>query len=555
MLQRLVIASVQANPTVGAVARNEALARERLAEATAAGADIALFPELFLTGYPPEDLALKPALWRDGQAAVERLALDTAGGCAALIGVIWPPEEPAGQPRNAVAYLADGEVRGIAFKCELPNYGVFDEKRIFACGVEPQVFDLKGVTFGAPICEDIWTPQVSYALKDLGAEILLTANGSPYRRTADDERMVVARARVVDTGLPMVYVNQVGGQDELAFDGASFALDAEGREVMRLPMFEEALGLSVWARGEAGWTCVEAPMDPWCDPSEEIYKAMVTGLRDYVRKSGFEGVLIGLSGGVDSAATAVVAADALGPEAVRCVMLPSGYTSRESLEDAAACAQALGVRLDEIAIRPAVDAFAGMLRPLFEGRAPDIAEENIQARVRGLTLMALSNKLGLMLLTTGNKSEMAVGYATLYGDMCGGYNVLKDLYKTDVYAICEWRNANDPFGVAAQPIPARILSKPPSAELHPGQADQDSLPPYDVLDDILFGLVEEEATLDEIVGRGHAPETVERVQRLLYSSEYKRRQAAPGVKIGGKAFGRDRRYPIVNGFRDVVTRR
>jgi len=554
MPQRFVIASVQANPTVGAVARNESMALELLRQATDAGADIALFPELYLTGYPPEDLALKPALWRDGRAAIERLAKATADTCAALVGVIWPPDKPGERPWNALAFLADGEIKGLAFKCELPNYGVFDEKRIFAAGTAPQAFQHKGVTFGAPVCEDIWLPTVAGALKADGAELLLVPNGSPYRRTADDERMVAARARVLETGLPMVYVNQVGGQDELVFDGGSFALSATGDVVMRMPMFQEALAVSVWERGEGGWSCVEAPMDPWCEPLEEIYRAMVTGLRDYVKKSGFPGVLLGLSGGIDSAITAVVAADALGPDAVRCFMLPSRYTSTESLEDAAGCAQALGVRLDEIAINPAVEAFDGMLTALYEGRAPDLTEENIQARIRGVSLMALSNKLGLMLLTTGNKSEMAVGYATLYGDMCGGYNVLKDLYKTDVFAISEWRNLNDPYGVAENPIPRRIITKPPSAELRPDQKDQDSLPPYDVLDDILFGLVEEEATLDEIVGRGHDPDTVERVQRLLYGSEYKRRQAPPGVKIGGRAFGRDRRYPLVNGFRDRVTR-
>ncbi|MDP3660832.1 NAD+ synthase [Phenylobacterium sp.] len=554
MSDRLVIASVQANPTVGAVARNAALAREKLAEARAAGADIALFSELFLVGYPPEDLALKPALWRACKRALEDLAPDTADGCAALIGLIWPPEKEGGRPRNALAYLAEGVIKGVAFKCDLPNYGVFDEKRVFEPGLGPEVFDLKGIKLGAPICEDIWADKVCADLKAHGAEILLVPNGSPYRRTADDERMRAARARVAETGLPMVYVNQVGGQDELVFDGGSFALSAAGEICMRLPMFEEALALSVWERGEGGWACVEAPMVDWPTGPGEIYRAMVLGLRDYVRKSGFPGVLLGLSGGVDSAITAVVAADALGPDAVRCFMLPSKYTSTESLEDAAGCAQALGVRLDQIDIEPAVAAFDGMLRPLYEGRAPDITEENLQARSRGVALMALSNKLGLMLLTTGNKSEMAVGYATLYGDMCGGYNVLKDLYKTDVYAVCEWRNANDPFGVAADPIPIRILTKPPSAELRPDQKDQDSLPPYEDLDDILFGLVEQEATLDEIAARGHAPETVERIQRLLYGSEYKRRQAPPGVKIGGKAFGRDRRYPLVNGFRDMVSR-
>jgi NAD+ synthase len=554
MTHRLVIAAVQANPTVGAIARNEALARERMAEARAAGADIALFSELFLNGYPPEDLALKPAFWAAGKAAVERLAAETTADFAALVGVIWPAEAPGRRPRNGLAFLADGKVQGVAFKCDLPNYGVFDEKRVFEPGEAPSVFEWKGVKLGVPICEDIWSDAVCAALKAQGAEMLLVPNGSPFRRLADQERMGVAAARVAETGLPMVYVNEVGGQDELVFDGGSFALSAAGDVVMRLPMFEEALALSTWERAAGGWTCVEAPMGQWVSGAEEVYRAMVLGLRDYVNKSGFPGVLLGLSGGVDSAIVAVVAADALGPDRVRCFMLPSRYTSQDSLDDAAGCAGRLGVRLDEIAISPAVDAFAQMLTPLYEGKAPDLTEENIQARTRGLSLMALSNKLGLMLLTTGNKSEMAVGYATLYGDMCGGYNVLKDIYKTDVYAVCEWRNANDPFGVAVNPIPQRILTKAPSAELRPDQKDQDSLPEYAELDAILFGLVEEEATLDEIVARGHAPETVERVQRLLYGSEYKRRQAAPGVKIGPRAFGRDRRYPIVNGFRDVVTK-
>lgn len=553
MSSRLIIAAVQANPILGAIEKNEALARERLAQAREAGADIALFSELFINGYPPEDLALKPAFWRDGQAAVERLAKDTKDGPAALIGVIWPAKDELSRPRNALAFLAEGEVKGVAFKCDLPNYGVFDEKRVFEPGLGPEVFEWKGVKIGVPICEDIWSHEVCADLKAKGAEILLVPNGSPYRRTADDERMVVAKARVTETGLPMVYVNEVGGQDELVFDGGSFALSAAGEICMRLPMFEEAFALSTWEKGQGGWTCSDAPMADWPSGSEEIYRAMVMGLRDYVKKSGFPGVLLGLSGGVDSAISAVVAADALGPENVLCFMLPSRYTSQESLEDAADCAKRLGCKLDEISIAPAIDAFTQMLAPAFANRAPDITEENLQARARGVTLMALSNKLGLMLMTTGNKSEMAVGYATLYGDMCGGYNVLKDLYKTDVYAICEWRNAHDPYGVAADPIPRRIITKPPSAELRPDQKDQDSLPEYDELDAILHGLVEEEATLDEIVSRGHARETVERVQRLLYSSEYKRRQAPPGVKIGARAFGRDRRYPIVNGYRDRVT--
>ncbi|MDO8802094.1 NAD+ synthase [Phenylobacterium sp.] len=555
MTNRLVIAAIQANPTVGAIAANEQLARERMAQAHVAGADIALFSELFLTGYPPEDLALKPALWAAGKAAVERLARDTKDSCAALVGLIWPAEAPGRKPRNALAFLADGEIKGVAFKCDLPNYGVFDEKRVFEPGLGPSVFEWKGVKLGVPVCEDIWAPAVCADLKAQGAEILLVPNGSPFRRLADTERMGVATARVAETGLPMLYVNEVGGQDELVFDGGSFALSARGEVVMRLPMFEEAVALTVWEKADDGvWVCVEAPMADWVSGPEEVYRAMVLGLRDYVNKSGFPGVLLGLSGGVDSAIVAVVAADALGPDRVRCFMLPSRYTSQDSLDDAAGCAARLGVRLDEIAISPAVDAFAEMLTPLYENRAPDLTEENIQARTRGLALMALSNKLGSMLLTTGNKSEMAVGYATLYGDMCGGYNVLKDVYKTQVYEVCEWRNAHDPYGVAVSPIPERILTKAPSAELRPDQKDQDSLPEYAELDAILHGLVEEEATLDEIVSRGHAAETVERVQRLLYNSEYKRRQAAPGVKIGPRAFGRDRRYPIVNGFRDAVTK-
>jgi len=551
MSRRFVVASVQANPTVGDVAGNEALARRLMAEATAAGADVALFPELFLIGYPPEDLALKPAAVRACREALERLARDTAKGCEGLITLPWAGED--GRPRNAIAHIAAGEVRGVSFKIDLPNYGVFDEKRIFAPGTEPGLYAVGGVKIGAPVCEDIWGPEPCRLLKARGAEMLLVPNGSPFRRTADDERLTVVRARVAETGLPLIYVNQVGGQDELVFDGGSFALQADGELCMTLPMFEPALASSIWEKAAGAWRCVEAPMADWPRGPEEIYRAMVLGLRDYVRKSGFAGVLLGLSGGVDSALCLVVARDALGEENVRAFMLPSRYTSAQSLEDAAAGARAVGVALEEIPIAPAVGAFEAMLAPSFAGRAADITEENLQARVRGVALMALSNKLGLMLMTTGNKSEMAVGYATLYGDMCGGYNVLKDLYKVDVYAVSRWRNAHAVAGGPAAPIPERILTKAPSAELRPGQTDQDSLPPYEELDAILHGLVEEEATLDEIVAAGHDGATVERVQRLLYASEYKRRQAAPGVKIGGKAFGRDRRYPLVNGFRDTVS--
>ncbi|HXQ45238.1 MAG TPA: NAD+ synthase, partial [Caulobacteraceae bacterium] len=525
MTDRLNIAAVQANPTVGAVDANAALAARRLEEATAAGADLALFPELFLIGYPPEDLALKPAAVAACRAALERLALLTKGRCAALIGLPWPSGEGAGT-LNACALVADGEIRDVTFKVDLPNYGVFDEKRVFTPGPGAKTFDFKGFRVGVPVCEDVWGPIPCQALKDQGAEILLVPNGSPYRRTAEDERLKIARQRTAEAGLPLVYVNQVGGQDELVFDGGSFALQADGTPCMRLPMFEEALALSRWERVDGVWRCVAAPTSARLEEPEAIYRAMVLGLRDYVNKSGFPSVIIGISGGLDSALTAVVAADALGPERVSLVMLPSRYTSRESLEDAEACAKALGAAYRVIAIEPAVKAFDAMLADAFAGRGADVTEENIQARARGVTLMALSNKTGALLLTTGNKSEMAVGYATLYGDMSGGYNILKDIYKTDVFAVARWRNANHPFpGAVTHPIPERILTKPPSAELRPNQTDQDSLPPYGELDAILHGLVEEEATLDEIVARGHAPETVTRIQQLLYASEYKRRQA------------------------------
>jgi NAD+ synthase len=551
MSDRLIIASIQANPTVGDIAGNEALARSLLAEATAKGADLAVFSELFLVGYPPEDLALKPAVVRACQEALMRLAAETATSCAALVTLLWPG--PGGRPHNAVALLVGGKVRGLSFKMDLPNYGVFDEKRIFSPGETPGLFDLGGVKLGVPICEDIWGPEPCRQLKASGAELLIVPNGSPFRRAADEERTAVAKARVAETGLPLIYINQVGGQDELVFDGGSFALQADGALCMSLPTFESAVALSTWSRDTSGWRCVEAPLTSWPSGPEESYRAMVLGLRDYVTKTGFPGVILGLSGGVDSALSLVVAADALGPERVRAVMLPSKYTSAESLQDAAEGARAVGVRLDDIPIAPAVEAFDAMLSGEFAGLAPDVTEENLQSRIRGVTLMAMSNKRGLMLLTTGNKSEMAVGYATLYGDMCGGYNVLKDLYKVEVYEICAWRNAHAPFGGPEAPIPPRILTKPPSAELREDQTDQDSLPPYEELDAILFGLVEEEASLDEIAARGHGRDTVERVQRLLYASEYKRRQSAPGVKIGGKAFGRDRRYPLVNRFRDRVS--
>jgi NAD+ synthase len=544
---RLVIASAQVNPTVGDIEGNRRLARETMARASALGADLVVFPELFLIGYPPEDLARLPAALSACHLAIKALAEETKGGCGAIIGL--PVEAPEG-PRNAAALIDGGAVIGVTCKVDLPNYEVFDEKRVFTAGGPPAPIEFRGVKIGIPICEDIWRPGPCEGLAAGGAELLIAPNGSPFRLGIAGHRLEVARARVAATGLPLIYVNQVGGQDDLVFDGGGFVLGADGGVRLSQPLFEESLALSTWTRGQKGWTCEAAPVADWPEETPAIYRALVVGLRDYVRKSGFGGVLLGLSGGVDSALSLVIARDALGPEAVRAFMLPSRYTSAESLEDAAACAKANGVALESIPIGPAVGALDAMLAPVFAGRAADITEENLQARIRGVVLMALSNKLGLMLMTTGNKSELAVGYATLYGDMCGGFNVLKDLYKEEVYALCAWRNQSAPDGGPTACIPPRILTKAPSAELRPDQTDQDSLPPYEVLDDILHGFIEEEISLEEIVARGHDGATVKRVQGLLYGSEYKRRQSAPGVKIGPRAFGRDRRYPIVNRFRE-----
>jgi NAD+ synthase len=551
MTGRLAIASVQANPVVGDIAGNLARARELIAEAAAGGADIALFPELFLIGYPPEDLVLKPAAVADCQAAVEELARETGpGGPAVIIGAPWRTE--AGL-HNAALVLADGAVSAVVLKHELPNYAVFDEKRVFQPGPLPVPVMIRGVRVGIPVCEDVWFPAVTGALKAAGAELLLVPNGSPFRRTAHAERLATARARVAETGLPLVYLNQVGGQDELCFDGASFALSATGEVVQTLPHCLEALSVSVWERGADGWACTGAERTEQESGLAADYAAMVLSLKDYVNKNRFPGVLLGLSGGIDSALSAAVAVDALGPQRVRCVMMPSRYTGEESLEDAAGCARALGVPYEIIPIEPAVQAFGAMLAPAFEGRAPDITEENIQSRTRAVILMALSNKFGPMVLTTGNKSEMAVGYATLYGDMCGGYNVLKDLWKMEVYALSAWRNSHVPptgLGPAGVVIPQNILDKAPSAELRDNQTDQDSLPPYPALDDMLRAFVDEEEEIEDVIARGHDPETVQRIQNLLYLAEYKRRQAPPGVKIGPRNFGRDRRYPITNRYRD-----
>lgn len=549
MTNRLNIAMAQLNQRVGDLAGNAAKMLEWRAKA--ADADLIVFPEQQLIGYPAEDLVLKPAFAARAAVELAKLAEATAdGGPAMLVGSIFLDD---GALYNGIALLDGGQIAAVRYKHELPNYGTFDEKRIFASGPLPEPMLFKGVRIGVPICEDGWLAPVSLHLKERGAELLISTNGSPYEIDKDDRRLEeVFAARVRETRLPLMFLNRVGGQDELVFDGSSFVLNADGAAAHRLPDWEEHLRMTHWTRGDDGWECADGPKALWEEHPADIYSAMVTGLRDYVNSNGFPGVVLGMSGGIDSAICAAIAADALGPDRVWCVMLPSRYTSQSSLDDAAQCADMIGCRIDTIPISPAVGAFDAMLSGSFADRDVDITEENIQSRIRGVTLMALSNKFGHMLLTTGNKSEMSVGYATIYGDMAGGYNPIKDAYKMTVFAISEWRNAHKPrigLGREGPVIPDSIITKPPSAELRPDQKDSDSLPDYPVLDKMLHALVEEERSVDEVVAQGFDRDTVVRIERLLYLAEYKRRQAPPGVKLGTRNFGRDRRYPITNAFR------
>ncbi len=548
MTDRLIIALAQLNASVGDLAGNaDAILAAR---ALVPAADLLVTPELSIVGYPPEDLVLKPALVEAAKVQVERLAQATAdGGSALLVGAPWAEE---GKLYNAMLLLDGGRIAGITRKHDLPNYGTFDEKRLFSAGPLPGPMNLRGVRIGVPVCEDIWTPDVCECLAETGAELLIVPNGSPFEVGKDDRRLNLAVTRVVETGLPLIYLNRVGGQDELVFDGASFVLNATRTLAHQLPDWDETIRLTEWTRGSSGWTCATGELSQQDDDPADVYHAMLVGLRDYVNRNRFPGVVLGLSGGIDSALSAAVAVDALGADRVWCVMLPSPFTSQDSLDDAAECARLLGCRLDTVRVEPAMTAFDAMLAPLFEGRARDTTEENIQSRIRGLTLMGLSNKFGPMLLTTGNKSEMSVGYATIYGDMAGGYSVLKDLYKTTVFRVCEWRNAHKPrlgLGPAGPVMPTNVITKPPTAELRENQTDQDSLPPYDLLDRILYGLVEQERSASDLIAEGLDAATVARIERLLYIAEYKRRQAPPGVKIGRRNFGRDRRYPISNAFR------
>ncbi len=550
MTDTLAIALAQLNPTVGDLEGNKALILGARGRAADRGADLVVCTELVVTGYPPEDLVLKPMFQEETRAVVEALAAATGdGGPALLVGAPWVED---GRLYNAVLLLEGGAVAARRYKYELPNYGVFDEVRVFARAGLPGPIPFRGVRLGVMVCEDMWFPEVPECLAESGAEIMIAINGSPFESDKGDARLNRAVALVSETGLPLIYANQVGGQDELVFDGASFVLGADHGLCAQAPAFGEALLLTRWSREGDGWHCEPGLRAALPEGMAASYRGMTMALTDYVGKNGFPGVLIGLSGGVDSALTAAVAVDALGAERVLCVVMPSRYTAQSSLDDAAECARLLGVRCETVAIEPAVDALGAMLAPLFAGRAADATEENIQARVRGVILMAISNKLGHMVLTTGNKSEMSVGYATLYGDMCGGYSVLKDVYKSAVFALARWRNESRSRGLKGpegRVIPEAIIAKPPSAELRPDQTDQDTLPPYAVLDDVLNGLVEEERSTAELVARGHPAETVERIWRMLDVAEYKRRQAPPGIKLTLRSFGKDRRYPITNRYR------
>ena len=550
MTDRLTIALAQFSQNVGDLRGNaDAML---VARAKHSGADLIAFPELQLIGYPTEDLVLKPALQAAAEAELARMTKVTEdGGPAMLVGTTHVQD---GKLYNAVAILERGAVTATILKHELPNYGVFDEKRVFASGPLPGPVNFRGVRLGVPICEDMWLPAVCECLAETGAELLISPNASPYELGKDDRRLSAGVARVTETGLPLAMLNRVGGQDEVVFDGASYVMNPDRSLAVGFREWDEQVVETVWSRTAQGWRCAPGEVAPLEDDMTSIYHAMVVGLRDYVTRNRFPGVVFGLSGGIDSALSAAVAVDALGADKVWCVMMPSRFTSRESLDDAAECAAMLGVRLDTVPIGPAMDAFDEMLAPTFGDRGRDITEENIQSRIRGVTLMALSNKFGPMLLTTGNKSEMSVGYATIYGDMAGGYSVLKDVYKTTVFQLSRWRNAHKPrlaVGGDGPVMPERVIDKPPSAELRDNQKDQDSLPPYDVLDAILLDLVEEERSVDEVVAKGFDREVVVKIERLLNVAEYKRRQAPPGVKIGRRSFGRDRRYPITHAFRTV----
>ncbi|MDP2516977.1 NAD+ synthase [Shimia thalassica] len=550
MSDRFRLTMAQANPTMGDLEGNAAKAYAAWQEGKKAGADLVALPEMFIVGYNAQDLIKKPALQAAAMAEVEKLAESCADGPALAIG---GPFAEGDKLYNAYFILNKGRIVSRQLKHHLPNYTVFDEVRLFDSGPLGGPYAVGNTRIGSPICEDAWFEDVAETLEESGAEFLLVPNGSPYYRDKFDRRMNHMVARVVETGLPLVYLNMVGGQDDQVFDGGSFVLNPGGELAVQLPVFDEMTVHVDFERTDDGWRAL--PGDKALLPSgeEQDYRVCVEALRDYMGKTGFKKVLLGLSGGIDSALVATIAVDALGAENIRCVMLPSEYTSQGSLDDAKDIAERLGCRYDYVPIAEGRQAITNTLAPLFAGTEEGLTEENIQSRLRGLLLMALSNKFGEMLLTTGNKSEVAVGYATIYGDMAGGYNPIKDMYKTRVFETSRWRNCTKRdwmMGPAGEVIPVSIIDKPPSAELRPDQKDEDSLPPYDVLDAILTMLVDEERSVADCVAAGFERDTVKRVEHLLYISEYKRFQSAPGARLSKKAFWLDRRYPIVNRFRD-----
>jgi NAD+ synthase (glutamine-hydrolysing) len=532
------LAIAQLNLTVGDIAGNAARLLAAANAAHAAGAALLLTPEMSICGYPAEDLVLRRDFTTACDAAVEQLAKDAPAELALVVGY---PERGDDGLYNAAALLRGGRVEAGYRKHHLPNHSVFDEQRVFDSGSLPCVFACAGVRFGLAICGDIWEPGPATRAMEAGAEWLLVPNASPYHLNKERERYAVARSRLAEAGLPIVYANMVGGQDELVFDGASFAMNADGDVAAQCPAWQEGLFYVDIAEG----TCA-GPTHALPNEDAAVYDALVLAVRDYVGKNGFRGVHLGLSGGIDSALTLAIASDAIGPDRVHAVMMPSDYTASMSVEDAREMAKRLGVRYSEIAIRPIYDAFVGQLAGEFAGLAADTTEENLQARARGTLLMALSNKFGTLVLTTGNKSEMATGYATLYGDMAGGFAVLKDVAKTRVYRLADYRNRRSAV------IPQRIIDRPPSAELRPDQKDQDSLPPYDVLDAILAAYVERDLAARDIVALGHDAATVKKVIRMVDLAEYKRRQAPPGPRITPRNFGKDRRYPITSKYRPDV---
>jgi NAD+ synthetase len=530
------IAVAQINPVVGDLAGNARLILESAETAKQLGADVLLTPELVLTGYPPEDLLLRDGFYR----ATEQALAELAGKLAGMPAVIGHPHAQAGRRYNAASLLRGGRVEATYFKHHLPNTEVFDEERYFSAGDKACVFELKGTRFGLNICEDVWLPGPATVARDAGAEVLLVPNGSPYHLNKQSTRYDVVRARIAETGLPVVFCNIVGGQDELVFDGASFVMDAAGKVTRQFARFEETTAVVEFIGGKPVPGAVVAAQSI----EAEVYQALCLGVRDYLGKNGFPGAILGLSGGVDSALTLAIACDALGAGKVRALMMPSQYTADISWLDSREMVQRLGVRYDEIPIRPVYDAFVASLAAEFRGREADTAEENLQARIRGTLLMALSNKYGSIVLTTGNKSEMAVGYSTLYGDMAGGFAVIKDIAKTLVYRLARYRNT------ISEAIPERILTRAPSAELRPNQTDQDSLPAYEVLDAIMEAYTEHNLSSAEIVARGFSQADVSKVVRLIRASEYKRRQSPVGIRITPRAFGRDWRYPITSRFQD-----